>query len=196
MSVIRAFVAIEIPVELQKRLDQVILQLRQRIGSSAVRWVAGCNLHLTLKFLGDVSVANLDLLKEVLQSVMTEHPCFEFSVGGLGAFPSARRPRVVWVGIEAPTELGNVQAALEHRLAKLGYAPEERPFSPHLTLGRVARTATPQDAQKIAEALQAIRIGFLGAVQVEHIHLYRSDLKPGGAEYTRIYSAALGEKRS
>ncbi len=195
MPVIRAFIAIDLPGDLQKRLEQVSARLKQRVNRSAVRWVPANNLHLTLKFLGDVSEANLDLLKEVLQSVVAEHSSFEFSVGGLGAFPTMRRPRVIWVGIEAPPELTAVQSALENRLARLGYSPEERPFSAHLTLGRVARTADSQDVQKIADGLQAMKIGFLGAVQVHHVHLYRSDLEPTGAEYTSIFSAALGEKR-
>lgn len=194
MSVIRAFIAIDLPSDLQKRLDQMIVSLKQRFDRSTVRWVPATNLHLTLKFLGDVSVTNLDLLKEVLQTVASEHPCFEFSVGGLGAFPTMRRPRVIWVGIEAPAELFSVQSALENRLGRLGYTPEERPFSAHLTLGRVTRTADPLDVQKIAQGLQATKIGFLGAVQVNQLHLYRSDLEPGGAEYTCLFSAPLAIK--
>lgn len=196
MSVIRAFIAIDFPGDLQKRLDKVITLLKQRINRSAVRWVPATNLHLTLKFLGDVSISNLELLKEVLSAVASEHNGFEFGVGGLSAFPSLRRPRVIWVGIEAPIELNVVQSALENRLARLGYAPEERPFSAHLTLGRVARTADPQDVQIIAQGLQETKIGFLGAVQVYQIHLYRSDLARSGAEYTLLFSAPLVDKRN
>lgn len=196
MSVIRAFIAVDLPGDLQKRLDQVSDALRKRIERSVVRWVPATNLHLTLKFLGDVSVTNLNLLKEVLIAVASEHRRFEFGVGGLGAFPTLRRPRVIWVGIEAPVELSNIQTSLENRLARLGYAPEDRPFSAHLTLGRVARTADPQDVLIISQSLLSSKIGYLGSVQVHEIHLYRSDLDSGGAEYTRLYSASLGEKSS
>jgi 2'-5' RNA ligase len=195
MSVIRAFIAIDLPVDLQKRLDQVSASLKQSIDRSAIRWVTSGNMHLTLKFLGDVSVTSLNLVKETIRAVALEHHCFDFSVGGLGAFPTSKRPRVIWVGIEAPPELGNVQSALESRLSRLGYPLEERPFSAHLTLGRVARTADPQDIQKIAQSIQATRIGFLGAVQVQQLHLYQSDLNPSGAVYTRLFSATLLEKR-
>ncbi len=195
MSVIRAFIAIDLPADLQKRLDQVSASLKQSIDRSVIRWVPAANMHLTLKFLGDVSVANLNLVNEAIKAVALEHHRFEFSVGGLGAFPTSKRPRVIWVGIEAPAELGNVQVALESRLNRLGYPPEERPFSAHLTLGRVARTADPQDIQKIAQSLQAIKLGFLGAVQVQHLHLYRSDLVPTGAVYTCLFSAPLLENR-
>lgn len=192
MSVIRAFIAIDLPGDLQRRLDQVSDIVRGCIDRPVVRWVPAANLHLTLKFLGDVSVSNLNLLKEVLTAVALDHKGFEFGVGGLGAFPSSRRPRVIWVGIEAPGELSNIQIALESRLARLGYAPEERPFSAHLTLGRVARTAVPQDVQRISQCLQTTKIGYLGSVRVHQIHLYRSDLDANGAEYTCLYSASLG----
>ena len=195
MSVIRAFIAVDLPADLQKRLDQVSANLKQSIDRPVIRWVPAVNMHLTLKFLGDVSVTNLPLVKEAIQAVALEHHRFEFSVGGLGAFPTSKRPRVIWVGIEAPAELGNVQSALESRLNRLGYPPEERPFSAHLTLGRVARTADPQEVQKISQRLQVMKLGFLGAVQVQQLQLYRSDLGSTGAEYTCLFSAPLLENR-
>jgi 2'-5' RNA ligase len=103
---------------------------------------------------------------------------------------------VIWVGVQAPPELGAVQSSLESRLAVLGYAPEERPFSPHLTLGRVARTANYQDAQAISDALQKMKIGFLGTVRVNQVNLYRSDLHPNGAEYTQMFATLLAEKHA
>ncbi len=191
MTVIRAFIAIELPAEIQQRLDQISAQLKQRLDSLPVRWVPGHNMHLTLKFLGDVSVANVGILDEVLQSEAASFRSFEISVGGIGAFPNSQRPRVIWVGIEAPPDLTTLQANLENRLARLGYSREERPFSPHLTLGRVSRSASSGDVRQIGEAVQACRVGFLGAACVQEIHLYKSDLKPGGSVYTCLFSANL-----
>ena len=191
MSVIRAFIAIELPGEIQQRLDQVTTQLKQRLNGLPVRWVPACNMHLTLKFLGDVSVANLEILKEVIQSEAAQVASFEISVGGIGAFPNAQRPRVVWIGIESPPELGSIQTCLENRLAHLGYSREERPFSPHLTLGRISRSASSTDVRRIGEAVQACRVGFLGATCVQEIRLYKSELNSGGSVYTCLFSARL-----
>jgi len=194
MSVIRAFIAIELPAEVQQRLDQVMRQLRQRLQAlpgNAVRWAPAENIHLTLKFLGDVSLSNLVLLKEMLLAEVKEQPPFEFSVGGLGAFPSVSRPRVVWVGIQAPPEMHAVQSGIEIIMEKLGYTREERPFSPHLTLGRVSRNVTNLEARQIGEALQATKVGFLGVVSVQDVRLFRSDLKPSGSVYTSLLSAPL-----
>ena len=191
MSVIRAFIAIELPAEIQENLDQISTQLKQRLNDLPVRWVPGKNMHLTLKFLGDVSVANIGMLQEVLQTEAAAVRSFEFSVGTIGAFPNAQRPRVVWIGIEAPPELAALQASLENHLARLGYSREERPFSPHLTLGRVSRSASSTEVRQIGEAVQSCRVGFLGAACVQEIHLYKSDLKPGGSVYTCLFSANL-----
>ena len=191
MSVIRAFIAVDLTDEIRTCLDQVITQLRKSLENIPVRWVPAENIHLTLKFLGDVSVSNLDMLKEILQTEVGAHHPFDFSVGGLGSFPSTRQPRVLWVGVEAPPELSVIQRGIEGAMERLGYAREDKPFSPHLTIGRVSRNATAKDVHMISGVLETTRVGFLGATNVAQIHLYRSDLKPSGAIYSRVYSAAL-----
>src|SRR4030042_147242 len=162
MSVIRAFIAIDLTPEIVQHLEQVSTQLKKRLEGIPVRWVPVDNIHLTLKFLGDVYLANVEMLKKILQTEVNAHHVFEISVGGLGAFPSARRPRVVWVGVEAPAELTAVQNDVESAMARLGYAREERPFSPHLTLGRVSRNAVGRDERLIGESIEAIKLGFVG----------------------------------
>ncbi len=191
MSVIRAFIAIDLPEEIQKHLNQVSDQLQSQLDQVPVRWVPVQNIHLTLKFLGDVSLNNLEMLEKMLFSEVNGTRTFEFSVGGLGAFPSSHRPRVIWVGVEAPPDLGTLQSSIEGEMERLGYAREDRPFSPHLTLGRVSRNASSQQIHLIGEVLEKTRVGFLGAARVEMVKLYRSDLRPGGAVYTNIYSAPL-----
>lgn len=191
MSVIRAFIAIELPLEIHQRLDQVISQLKGRLGEPTVRWVPAENIHLTLKFLGDVSEANIEMLKKILQAEAAGCAQFEISVGGLGAFPNTHNPRVVWVGVEAPPDLSSLQRAIEAATERLGYMKEERPFSAHLTLGRVSRNVSPREAHSIGEVLDSTKVGFLGASHIEMVHLFKSDLKPAGSIYTRLYSASL-----
>ncbi|MBN2550356.1 MAG: RNA 2',3'-cyclic phosphodiesterase [Anaerolineales bacterium] len=191
MPFIRAFIAISLTDEIYQHLDQVISLLQSRLPKAPVRWAPANNIHLTLKFLGEISTANLAVLQKTLQAEVSRHAPFEISVGEVGAFPSIRRPRVIWVGVKAPPELHTVQHNVEAELARLGYAAEERDFSPHLTLGRIGRNATPEEVHKISEVLSSVRVGFLGAARVQTVHLYRSDLQPGGALYTRLFTAHL-----
>jgi 2'-5' RNA ligase len=193
MSVIRAFIAIDLSKEIQDCLELVSKQIKKRLEEVPVRWVPTENIHLTLKFLGNVSESNLEILKKMLARVVGSHKVFEISAGGLGAFPKLYRPRVIWIGLEAPPELEAVQHAIEQETARLGYAREDRPFSPHLTLARVSRNATSDDVHKVSEVLLSEKVGFLGVTRVREVYLYRSDLKPSGAQYTRIFSAALGD---
>lgn len=193
MSVIRAFIAISLSREITTSLDQVIGQLVERLPERPIRWVPVDNIHLTLKFLGDVSTSNLELLTEILQSEASHHLIMEISVGKIGAFPSIRRPRVIWTGVEAPPELYALQRGIESETTRLGYAQEDKEFSPHLTLGRVSRNATSKDIRKISDVLSNCKIGYLGAARVQEVHLFRSDLQPGGAVYKQLFTASLAQ---
>ncbi len=195
MDAIRAFIAIELPEPIRQQLDQIEKQVQERAGEAgrkAVRWVPASNMHLTLKFLGEVSTANVQTLARMLQNEASRHKGFELTIGGLGAFPNVRRPRVVWVGTEAPNDLSVLQKAIEAETRQLGYPAEERPFSPHLTLGRISQNARPEEVTQVAKVLGEMKVGELGRVRVEHLHLFRSDLKPSGAVYTSLYKFKLG----
>jgi len=194
MNVFRAFVAVDLNTEVLDQLAQVMDGLREEIGGT-VRWIPVENMHLTLKFLGDVSLSNVEMLKKIIQTASAGHPMFAVSVGGVGAFPTVQQARVVWAGVEGPAELMSVQRMIDLETARLGYASEPRPFKPHLTLGRVVRNISPKEALKIAQVLKEKKVGFLGVAQVREVHLYRSDLQPNGALYTRIFSVPLAEKK-
>jgi 2'-5' RNA ligase len=192
MADIRAFIAISLPPVFQSHLDQMNRQLRELLPAVPIRWVPVKNIHLTLKFLGNILEENLGVLKENLKEEAMLHRSFDFGLNQPGAFPSINRPRVIWVGVTAAEELKNLARGIEHQTKKLGYPNEDRPFSPHLTLGRVGRQVSLSDIRLIAEALQSLKIEASGTTRVSEIHLYRSDLNPGGAVYTRLYSARLG----
>ena len=189
MSVVRSFIAVSLSAELRTKLAQAENSLGELLPDLPVRWVAAANIHLTLKFLGDVSVNNIPMLEEILQAEAASTKPFELSVGGFGVFPNNSRPRVLWVGVEAPEELNSLQRRIEGEAARLGYAPDKRPFSPHLTLGRVSRNADNAEVRSISSALRNYKLGFIGATHIKSVNLYRSDLKPGGAVYTKIFSA-------
>lgn len=191
MPVIRAFIAIELTQQIHQGLDQVISQLKNRLEGSTVRWVRAENIHLTLKFLGEVSTANVEILEKLLRAEAAGCPHFEISVGGLGAFPNAHNPRVIWVGVEAPSDLIGLQRLIEAATERLGYMKEDRPFSAHLTLGRVSRNAAPRDARLIGDVLESTKVGFLGAAHISAVHLFKSELSTTGSIYTKIFSAPL-----
>jgi RNA 2',3'-cyclic 3'-phosphodiesterase len=193
MSVVRAFIAVDLPPDLQERLAQVIHKLKEQMGDVPVRWVPAENMHLTLKFLGDVSMSNLDVLKDILRGEAVDREQMVISLGTLGAYPKVRRPRVIWVGMEAPAELDALQRSIDKQTARVGYARDNRPFAPHITLGRVSRNATPDEVRIIGDVLNTMNIGYLGVARIGAVHLYRSDLQSDGAVYSRIYSAPIGD---
>ena len=191
MSLLRAFIAVEIPTRIHKEIESQTAPLRDVLNTSLVRWVPTSNIHLTLKFLGDISPANVDMLAQMLSAEASQHTAFEIQFRGLGVFPNPKRPRVLWIGIQAPAGLEALQSHLEAATAKLGFPVEKRPFSPHLTIGRVKQYVSPTDIQKIRTALEETKVGALGTATVTAVHLFKSELKPTGAIYTCLRSAPL-----
>ncbi len=190
-DMIRTFIAISLPEEISQNLNRVISELKELLAGKPLRWTPVKNIHLTLKFLGDVSSKNLDVLIKTIAVEAEQYSAFDINIGNFGVFPSASRPRVLWVGVEASKPLHGIQAGIDQATSRLGYPKEERPFSPHLTLARVSRDASSSETRVISQAVSNYEAGFLGAFQVEEIHLYRSDLQPGGAVYTRLSSVKL-----
>jgi 2'-5' RNA ligase len=192
MGLLRAFLASELPSALQDAIQLASAGVRLRLGSELVRWVPGHNVHLTLKFLGDVSPSNLELIQDLLATHASQYQPFDVIVGGFGCYPNARRPRVLWIGLMAPPELASIQRELDAATARLGYSSEERTFSPHLTIGRVRQNASAADFQRIRAEVEQLSIGDVGSLRVEAIHLFKSELHPAGSVYTRLFSARLG----
>lgn len=191
MAMIRSFIAVDLSTQILDQIEQISRQLKQRMAGAPVRWVPSQNMHLTLKFLGEVSEGNLKLFFDILEREAKRVNAFEIRVGGIGAFPSLIRPRVIWLGVEAPEALASLQRSIDLETARLGYAPENRSFSPHLTLGRVSRQASPPETRELGETLGKVKLDSLGYCLIDEVHFYRSDLSPDGARYTRLFSAHL-----
>ena len=166
-------------------------------------WVKPENLHLTLRFLGEVEEARLPELSKAIASSLQGTSPFPLALGGLGAFPDLRFPRVIWIGVKrGAEELSALQARLEEGLQRIGFSPEDRPFSPHLTLGRVRSPkrrdrrlrrhpgVVPSGAgcgmEALVEGLRTIEVPILGEMILESVDLMRSQLHPTGAIYTII----------
>jgi len=191
MSAIRTFLAVEFPAEIRQKIGSLIQSL-QAAGVRGVRWVPVHNIHLTLKFYGDVSPASLEALKSMIRQEVARCSPFDLTIQGVGAFPTPRRARVLWVGLQAPPALAALQHAVEVNSIPLGYAAEERPFSPHLTIGRVNQHILPAELEGIAAALQKAGSPLVGSTCVSQLTLFRSDLTPGGSIYTSLARFPFG----
>jgi 2'-5' RNA ligase len=188
---IRSFIAIDFSTEVLRNIEQVSDQLRKRIGDRAVRWVLAGNLHLTLKFLGNVPASQMEALAQALKAAAAGQCGFDVEVEKLGAFPKISQPRVIWVGMKESNELLVLYQRVEDQMARLEYAREQRPFRGHLTLGRVSDRCSKQELYVITEVLRDVQVASLGKSRVEAVYIYRSDLRPGGSVYTRLYTVDL-----
>ncbi len=192
MDKMRLFVAIPLPESLLRRLSEVQDQLQRKVPPRSVRWVRSEGIHLTLKFLGDTPKDRVPTIEEALTVVGRNAPPCALTVEGLGCFPSPRRPRVLWVGVnEDAGRLEALQRAVEEAMTSLGYKPERHSFTPHLTLGRVQRRASHRDEEQIAEAVVGTTVGQLSEFTADRFELIRSQLKPSGAEYTTLSTYLL-----
>jgi 2'-5' RNA ligase len=173
----RAFIAVELPESLREALRRE--QARFREVCPDATWTRPEGVHLTLKFLGEISSQQETQVKDAL-SRMERFEKFTVRAQGFGFFPGAKRPRVFWAGLDAPPALAKLAAQVESALAPLGFPPETRTFKPHLTL---ARFKIPKPVPNL-EALLAERDGaHLGTFEVSEFFLWESRLLPSGAEY-------------
>jgi 2'-5' RNA ligase len=186
MSLIRAFIAVELPWELKQELAALEIQLKKN-SPPVVKWVDPESIHITLKFLGETSDAVIDeLLLAMGESVAGVSP-FKLEVGKIGAFPAVDRPQVIWVGISGDMEkLAQLQKNLEQNTEQLGFKRESRPFSPHLTLGRVREGARVKEIQRIGKLLNETPFTAKHNIGAHEINLLKSQLTRAGAIHTII----------
>lgn len=187
METVRAFIAVDIPEALRHELAR----LQQRIASrlpGGIRWVAPGNIHMTLKFLGSIPAAQVAAVSQALATVRAG--ACGLAVGGLGAFPSPRGAKVLWVGVDGGGELAGLHEQVEAALARIGISRESRPFAPHLTLGRVRDHRIRRDLAPLIGELSRDR---LGNHRVAAVRLYRSELSPSGPHYTVLTELPLAD---
>lgn len=175
----RCFVAINLGDFLKKEIGSVIAGLNS--GNWDVRWVPADNLHITIKFLGEISEDLAEKFKGKLSEVSGRHRPFEIIFCGVGVFPDRKRPRVVWIDLRYPIEMNKLHEDVEHSLISIGLKSEIRKFSPHLTIGRVRSF---QGMDSLLAALEGLKDRDFGNIEVGRIFLMKSDLKPAGAQYS------------
>lgn len=191
MEQIRAFIAIELSEELKASLAR--LQELIKLGSeSYVKWVDPQGIHLTLKFLGNISVDKVSAISEAIAEVARSVAPFRLEITEFGAFPNTKAPRVAWVGLGGDLEsLLRLQRGIDQALIPLGFPPEARAFSPHLTLGRVRDQATPQERRRLGERVASLEVQGQPSLYVDRVSLMRSQLTSKGAIYSRLSAAEL-----
>ena len=186
----RAFVAAPLPPELLERIERVRRPWLGEPGSTDVRWTHPDQMHLTLRFFGNVPISDLGDLEGALQRAVQTHPALRLSVTGLGCFPSPRQPRVIWLGVEGDLPgLRELQARVEQATRRFGSHSEAREFHPHLTLGRVR--ALGAAARRIGERVEATAVGELGSWLFRELLLMKSELSPCGSVYEILARAPL-----
>jgi len=185
MRRLRAFLAVPLPEARRRQLEQLQRELAAAL--PRVRWSAPETIHLTLRFFGDVPEESLEKITDVVLSVGRSFAPFQAELKGIGVFPSPARPRVIWLGVTGAPALAQLHAALDRSLRLAGWPGEERPFSPHLTLGRAReRLILP------ATVLERYREAGCGPLPVEQLVLYESRLRPAGAIHLPLATFPLG----
>jgi len=189
---LRLFIAVDLSADVRAMLRDTQARLQhQRL---PVRWVDPDGAHVTLKYLGVVQPGQVDELATHLAALATRHQPFTLRTGALGAFPDSRRARVVWVAVDGDhAALGRLRDDVEYMIAPLGFPTEERPFAPHLTLGRTHKDVTAQDRAVIGQALTHAAALRVVVWAVDEIVLFRSDSGPAGTHYTAIKRIALDQ---
>jgi 2'-5' RNA ligase len=184
---IRAFIAIELPDSIKSMIGRVQQELKSL--RLKAKWVRAENIHLTLKFLGDIDAGDIDNIGGAMADAAADSAPLALKIGGIGFFPDIKRPRVVWVGLggEIPNLL-NLQRNLEDRLATVGFAKEKRSFKAHLTLGRIRQAANPDTVRRIIK--EYIELGDHQFI-ADRITLIKSVLKPSGAVYSPLKQTEL-----
>ena len=191
MEDIRAFIAIELPEAIKRKLSEIQEELkRSRIRA---QWVAPDSIHLTLKFLGGISPDTVAGVTRAMEDAALGTAPFRLSVSGLGVFPDARRVRVVWAGMAGGIDLlTQLQKDLDSGLTKLGFAAESRPFTAHLTLARIREEASPSERAALGQLVESSQFAG-GEFPVDSMSLMRSQLRREGPIYTRIVAVPLLE---
>jgi len=186
-KVIRTFVAVCLDAELRSGIS--VIQERVKKLAPNVKWVAPDNFHVTMKFLGNVRRDRLSVVQAAMDEVAGSLAAFDLTVSGMGVFPTPRRPRVIWVGVEeGRDQLVALAKAVEDRLVRAGFEKEEKPFRSHITIGRVKES---KPVEGLVEGLGEIESGGVGVQRVDSITVMESVLRPGGPEYKPLSAHKL-----
>ena len=188
---IRSFIAIELPEDVIKALTRVQSRFKAA-DEKNVKWVEPENMHLTLQFLGNVEATAVGNITAAIERAAAGARHFHLEVGGLGAFPNLHRVQTIWVGLGGDLDkLARLQKDISANLTPLGFKPENRPFSPHLTLGRARDFIKPQEREALGKLLESMPFNVKYKVEAAAVNLMKSQLTRQGPIYTKLASVKL-----
>ena len=188
----RVFAALELPSELQQSLARLQKELAAAIPPHSVRWVRSEGIHLTLRFYGDVEPERVPGIQAGLSRAAASTARMALQIEGVGVFPNAARPTVIWAGVHGDLEpLQRLQAVVEKEAVTLGFKPEARAYTPHLTLGRVNYGLRPGDVRRLMDALAQTGARSFGEFTPGHLSLMNTELRTGGSVYSQLSAASL-----
>ena len=191
---VRAFVALELSEPVSMALESAQALLHMQPAAESLRWTDPYDAHLTLKFLGEIPVAQLPAIVDALDAIAERWEPFPLQLEALGAFPNVLQPNVLWVGVaEGSRQVTRLYNAVEASLKKLGFRPERGEFIPHITLARVPRDWSSAQRAAVGELVGAIELPPIPPMTVSAVALMRSVLTPDGPEYTRLGNARFNE---
>lgn len=183
----RSFIAIELPETAKSALAELQQDLKKT--GADIRWVKAENIHLTLKFLGNIEEEIIGRIVQVIKGACKKFESFDLEIKGIGVFPNVKSPRVIWVSVNGNITVAGIQREIEMGLSPLGFERENRKFSPHLTLGRFRSS---QGKRPFMDKVELLKDSSYGMIDVRSVSLMRSDLGPAGARYTKIAEISLG----
>jgi len=181
---LRVFSAVELPDHVRERLREHVQQLREAVPDAAASWTRVENIHLTLKFFGNVHVDRIPAISDAVSRAVKEFSTFRIGVGGTGVFPKPSRAQVLWIGVNDPSgELSSLQRQLEIECAKKGFDKEDRAYRPHLTIARLRK---PEGARQLADAHLQMKFEPI-EIEFNELVVFRSELSSKGSRYTAIF---------
>ncbi|MBM3137602.1 MAG: RNA 2',3'-cyclic phosphodiesterase [Chloroflexi bacterium] len=190
---LRTFLAIELPDSTKGNINDHIQTLRS-FTKSSIKWVAQDNLHITMKFLGEFDPSHINKLHNLLTHTINSIPVFKIHIDRMGAFPNLRAPKVIWLGFNMSDNLRKIYRCIEESVVNLGYDADDRPFSPHLTIGRIRRDLPGDEIRNIGEAMSIGNFNLQSTFLVERVVFFQSELKKEGPIYSKLFEIFLDTK--
>jgi len=187
----RTFIAVELQKDIVEAVDRFLTKTTQEIKNNKISWVKKENLHITIKFLGEIEEEQLETINKVLSEISKSIKSFEVEIKEIGVFPNLNYPRVVWIGVkDEANNLVSLANLVEEKLAKFGFQKEDKEFTAHLTIGRVKKLNNLNEIKTYVEKYKSIEFG---KSKIDSITFFQSILKPEGPEYKVIEKFSLND---
>ena len=189
-NTIRSFLAVEIPLSNKEKILKLINSFNEK-SDSLIKWVSKDNLHITLKFIGELNTDHISTIQKSLTERLSSVPAFDMHINGLGVFPNSRKPRIFWLGFDQNKNLERIVSSIENCAVNLGYEADDKPFSPHLTIGRARRDISSGDLISFTKNFQNHKLEVIPDFKVSHVTLFKSELTREGPLYSQLFRVSL-----